>query len=172
MKELKLINPSERSFPANGKTYFIEAGDISIARWSKYEELILEMQYGVTQVEMFNKFKEITELANKLQFADIAILAYNVQNGMRGLMQRQPVALKICALFINEENEDRGSISDDIIAQKIDDWNIEGYAVGPFFQLALVFSRLTGESSSMLSPQFLEEMQLQLLEHYNKPIAE
>lgn len=156
MQELKQINLTERSFLANEKTYFIEAGDISISRWAKYEELVLEMQYGTSQVEMFNKFKEITELANKLQFADIAVLAFNMQNGLLGVMERLPVALKICALFINEQDEDRGLITDDIIAHKIDDWRKEGYSIGPFFQLALGFSRLIGESSNMLTPQYLE----------------
>lgn len=172
MEKLKLIDLKERSFTANGKVYFIEAGDISIARWAKYEELALEIQYGTTQMEMFNKFKEITELANQLKFADIAVLAHNMQNGMIKVMERLPVSLKICALFINEENEDRGSISDDMIAQKIDDWRKEGFAIGSFFQLGLGFSRLIGETSSMLTQEYLEEIMRNVGELENQPIPE
>lgn len=172
MEKLKQINPSEKSFMANGKTYWIEAGDISIARWAKYEEYTLEMQYGVNQVELFNKFKQITELANKLQFADIAVLCYNTQNGIRGMMERLPVALKVCALFINEENEDRGSISDDLVMKKINDWQLEGYAVGSFFQLALGFSRIISESSNMLTPEFLQEIVQKSEQMKEQPIPE
>ena len=154
--ELKQINTQEKSFRANGKTYFIEAGDISIERWSKYEEFTLELQYGVSQTEMFKNWKKVTELANELKFADIAVLANNMQNGIMGIFDRQIVALKICALFINEEKEDRGIISDDIINQKIEDWRKEGFSVGPFFQLALGFSRIINSISSIITPESLE----------------
>lgn len=162
MIKLKHIDLNKPSFEANGKTYYIETSDLSIERWAKYEELVLEMQYGVNQVEMFNQFAEITKLANNLQFADIAILAHNMQNGMLTVMERQPVALKICAIFINEEDEDRGAINDAVITQKITDWSEEGYSIGPFFQLALVFSKLISENSNILSPQSLEAVSKQL----------
>ncbi len=157
--ELKKINIEQRSFVANGKTYHIEVGDISIARWAKYEELMLELQYGTTQAEMFKNWKRVTELANELKFSDIAILANNMQNGIHKIMERIPVGLRISTLFINEEKEDRGVINDDMISAKIEDWQKEGYAIGPFFQLALVFSGLTKESSNSLSPESLAHLE-------------
>ncbi|WP_343320198.1 hypothetical protein [Sphingobacterium multivorum] len=153
--KLKQLNIQEKSFKANGKTYHIEAGDLSIERWSKYEEFTLELQYGVSQSEMFKNWKKVTELANELKFADIAVMANNMQNGIMGVFNRQIVALKICALFINEEKEDRGVISDDIIDQKIEDWRKEGFSVGPFFQLALGFSSLINSISSIITPESL-----------------
>ncbi|WP_313418832.1 hypothetical protein [Sphingobacterium multivorum] len=154
--KLKQISIEEKSFKANGKTYFIEAGDISIERWSKYEEFSLELQYGISQIDMFKNWKNVTELANKLLFSDIAVLANNMQNGMLGIFERQNVSLKICALFINEEKENRGVISDDMITAKLEDWAKEGLSVGPFFQLALVFSKLINQTSSLLTPESLE----------------
>ena len=76
--DLKELNNLEKSFKANGKTYFIEAGDISIERWAKYEEFTLELQYGVSQTEMFQNWKKITQLANELKFSDIAVLANKI----------------------------------------------------------------------------------------------
>lgn len=162
--ELKHINIQEKSFVANGKIYYIEPGDISIERYAKYEELSLELQYGVGQTEMFRNWKTVTQLANELKFSDIAILANNMQNGMVNIMDRQITALKMCALFINEESEDRGRITDDIISNKVNDWQKEGYSVGPFFQLALAFSGLIKESSNMLSQESLEVMESMLHE--------
>lgn len=156
--ELKQLNIQEKSFKANGKTYFIEAGDISIDRWAKYEEFTLELEYGVSQVDMFQNWKKVTQLANELKFADIAVLANNMQNGIMGIFDRQIVALKLCALFINEQNENRGVITDDIINNKIEDWSKEGFAIGVFFQLALGFSRLTNQISDTLSQESLEAM--------------
>lgn len=157
--ELKQIDIQNKSFQANGKTYVIETGDISIDRWAKYEELCLEMQYGTDQVAMFQKWKQVTELANELKFSDIAVLAYNMQNGMVQVMSREPVALKLCALFINEENENRAVITDDMISKKIKDWREEGYSVGPFFQLALVFSKLTQETFNIVTEESLKRIE-------------
>ncbi|WP_437918587.1 hypothetical protein [Sphingobacterium sp. LRF_L2] len=157
--DLKSINIQEKTFKANGKLYYIEPGDISIDRYAKYEELALELQYGVSQAEMFANWKQVTQLANELKFSDIAVLANNMQNGLIKLMDRQNTSLKMCTLFINEENEDRTKISDDMISNKINDWREEGYTVGPFFQLALAFSGLIKEISSKLSQESLAKME-------------
>lgn len=164
---LKSIDIQQKSFKANGKTYYIEPGDIAIERYAKYEELSLELQYGVSQAEMFANWKQVTQLANELKFSDIAVLANNMQNGLVQLMDRQNTALKMCALFINEEQEDRGRISDDMISNKINDWQEEGYTVGPFFQLALAFSGLIKEISSKLSKESLARMEGLLKERIN-----
>ena len=37
---------------------------------------------------------------------------------------------------MNREGEDRGAITDDLIAQKIEDWTKEGLDIKPFFQFA------------------------------------
>ncbi|GEM67558.1 hypothetical protein SMI01S_11640 [Sphingobacterium mizutaii NBRC 14946 = DSM 11724] len=153
--KLKHLNIQDKTFKANGKNYQIETGDISIERWSKYEEFTLELQYGVSQTEMFQNWMKVTQLANELKFTDIAVLANNMQNGLMNVFDRQIVALKICALFINEEKENRGIISDDIINNKINDWSEEGFSIGPFFQLALGFSRLINQISSTLTPESL-----------------
>ncbi|GGH24648.1 hypothetical protein FAZ19_16275 [Sphingobacterium alkalisoli] len=161
--KIKHINIEARQFKANGKTYFIEADDISIARWSKYEELSLELQYGTSSFsEMHQNWALVTKLANELQFADIAVLAHNMQTSVLNAIDRTPVQLKLCALFINEENEDRSEITDEGISRKIDGWRKEGLAIGDFFQLALVFSRLIGESSSTLTPEYLEKISSQI----------
>lgn len=172
MNKLKQISIEESSFTANGKDYFIETGDLSIERWAKYEQLVLEMQYGVSQPQMFHKFKEIYDLNNELRFADVAVLTHNLQNGMVSVMERQPTALKICALFMNTKDEDRGIMTDDMITHKLNDWRTEGYAIGPFFQLALVFSKLISETSNILTPQSLELVlkQIELLNQKEIPL--
>lgn len=171
--KLKHINISERQFEANGKKYFIESDDISIERWAKYEELSLELQYGTSSfVEMHQNWANVTSLANELRFADIAVLAHNMQTSVINAIERTPTQLKLCALFINEQNEDRNIISDEIIIRKIDDWRKEGFAISDFFQLALVFSRVIDESSSILTQEFLEKINFQIKQSEETPIPQ
>ena len=171
--KLKHINVAERQFLANGKIYIIEADDISIERWAKYEEISLELQYGTSSfAEMHQRWADVTSLANELKFADIAVMAHNMQTSVLSAIDRTPAQLKLCALFINEENEDRSIISDDIIARKIDDWRKEGFAIGDFFQLALVFSKVIDGSSSTITPEFSEKINSQIRTLGENPIPD
>lgn len=133
---LKSVPIAEGVFMANGKKYIIEAG-FSVQRWGVYQKLQLEAGFGVTFEEMLKAWEKVNGYANRLAFTDIAVLAYNMVNGVRKIAEREPVLLKMCALFINTENEDRRTINEDQITAKINDWQAECYNVNDFFTLAL-----------------------------------
>lgn len=133
---LKRIDISKGRFVANKKTYIIETG-FSIERYAMYQKLQIETGFGVTFEDMFKNWETVVTLANNLKFSDIVILSYNMGKGMMKLEEKEPLVLKMCALFINEEKEDRRTINDDMISQKIHDWKEEGYDVRDFFTLAL-----------------------------------
>jgi hypothetical protein len=136
MNELKKLDLNSKNFIANGKVYIIETG-LSIERYSMYEQLQIELGYGVSFDEMTQKWKDAYNAAQNAKLADVAVIAYNTLNGIQQVYDRQPLVLKMCALFINEESEDRRVITTDMIIQKIEDWQEEGLEIGPFFQLAI-----------------------------------
>lgn len=132
---LKRIDFSKGEFQANGKRYIIE-DSFSIQRWIMKEELEMELGYNVDFRGMFASWEEVYSLANQQRFADIAVLAYTKVKGMEKLSERVPAILKYCALFVNWEGEDRNSINEDMMNQKVNDWQAEGLAIGDFFTLA------------------------------------
>lgn len=136
MNELKKIDLEKGWFMAAGKKYVIET-QFSIERYAMYQRLQIEAGFGVAFKDMFDNWERVVTLANALKFSEIVILAYNMSRGMLKLEEKEPLMLKMCALFINEENEDRRSITDDMVTEKINDWKEEGYAIESFFQLAL-----------------------------------
>lgn len=135
-RELKKLPIEEGRFMANGKLYVIETG-FSIERYAMYQRYQLEAGYGVTFEEMLHNWEKVIDYANKLKFTDIAVLSHNMLKGVTKIADREPVLLKMCALFINAENEDRRTITDDMISVKINDWKEEGFDIRGFFTLAL-----------------------------------
>lgn len=135
-KELVLIDTAKPSFIANGKTYFIETS-MSIERYCEFQILEKELTYGMSFEKMMDYLKQIYKMLDKQQFAASAVMIDQMIRGVAKVQEREPVVLKICALFINEENEDRSKWSNDLIVRKIEDWKLEGISMNSFFSLAL-----------------------------------
>jgi hypothetical protein len=137
VKKLLTIDPATRDFTANGRKYIVENA-ISFQRWNEYQKLQVELGYSITFKELFEKLGEAYELLNSQKFADSAVCIRGIMKGISDIDAKEtPSALKLCALFINEENEDRRYINEDMINRKVDDWEKEGIDMNSFFQLAL-----------------------------------
>lgn len=135
MTELKRINFESGKFTANGKEYTIE-GALSISRYAELQILEKELAYGFTVKDIFNKLKLLWDYLNKLKFAEAAVLVRDLMAGATRVAERTPTVLKICALFINIKDEDRGTITQAMIDEKIEDWKAEGIDMRDFFQVA------------------------------------
>jgi hypothetical protein len=135
MNELKRIDFETGVFTANGKTYRIE-GALSIERYAELQILEKELAYGFTVKNIFDKLKELWNLLNKLKFAEASVLVRDLMAGATRVAERTPTTLKICALFINTEDEDRTTITQETINKKIEDWKAEGIDIRDFFQVA------------------------------------
>lgn len=138
MPELKTLKPTDKSFIANGKKYFI-TDKISIARWKEYEKLMPRITYGVGFEEMFKSHSKLYALLNQQKFADSAVIVHNLMNGIKEINDETRVhpSLLMCALLINREGEDAGAYSKEIQLEKIDDWQKEGMDILSFFAFAL-----------------------------------
>lgn len=118
----------------SGKTYFIEK-DVGVVRFQEFEKLQSHVGFGLDFHNVFNKLKDAYTDLNKSKPADAAIKLHNLMNGISmRLEDRNHPIMEMCALFINEEDENRAEFDRDKMGRKIDDW--KEYSVEDFFQLA------------------------------------
>lgn len=134
-KVLKKLDPTKRSFIANGKEYFIES-NLSIARFHDYQILDKEAGFSMTFGNVFEALVEVRKLMNSIKFVDASVKLENLMTGMAKLEEKEHTLLKMCALYINTKEEDRGEITADQMSEKINDWKNE-YEIEGFFSLAL-----------------------------------
>ena len=135
MTELKRLDITKPTFIANGTKYNIESG-LSIERFCEYQILEKEAGFGITFKKVFENLQELHGLMNEVRFVEAAVLLHNLMSGVAKLEEKEPTLLKICALFINADGEDRTTINNDMVVKKIEDWKAE-YDVRDFFTLAL-----------------------------------
>lgn len=133
--QVKRIDLNKGIFEANGHTYRIE-GNLSIERYAEFQILEKELAYGMNVQGMFEKMKSITKLLDKQRWVDAVVMLTDMTRGIAKLEEREPTVMKICALFINRDDEDRSTINQDMITQKINDWKTEGIAMADFFAVA------------------------------------
>lgn len=129
-------------FEANGKNYIIE-DKLSIMRAIEASKLELELfELSSTSIKntLINAYNDLNG-SNKdrtVKFADAAIKIHNLINKIdRTLDFKDTPILRYCALYINEEKEDRRTITSERIDDKINDWQEGGYDINGFFLLCL-----------------------------------
>lgn len=135
LKEPKRIDFEAGTFQANGVNYTIE-GALTIERYAELQILEKEMGYGVTFKGMFERLQNAYNLLNKQKFADAAVVINDIIRGVAKVQEREPTVLKICALFINADGEDRRALTEDMVNKKIADWKTEGIDMRDFFTVA------------------------------------
>ena len=134
---LKTLTIHDKEFVANGKKYLVQE-KISVARYELYEKFGVEATFGTSLVELFHNLNKVFELLNKSQPANAASLLHNVliQLAAAADGKKMQSALKFCTLFITTEQEDLTTWSEELAAEKLADWNTEGYEAFSFFVLA------------------------------------
>jgi len=133
---VKRIDLNTGVFMANGKEYTVEQF-LSVERYVEFQILEKELAFGVTFKAMFDMLDKLESQLNKINFANAAVTLSDIKRGLVKVQEREPVILKICALFMNTKDENRAIITQDMIDTKISDWKAEGLAMNDFFQVAL-----------------------------------
>lgn len=147
VKELKSLDWSQQSFNANGKKYLLEK-HLSIQRAVYAEAARIELESGLRFGKYTEDWQKLWNLLNdkeKSHFGDISVIVYNHLRSFNNFIENTHPVLKIAACFINEENEDRRSINDDLVNKKVNDWMEEGITMNSFFHLVLSFLRIEAE---------------------------
>jgi hypothetical protein len=117
----------------SGKKYQTESS-LSVERFTQFQVFEKELAYGLSLKGLAEKLQKLMNLVDKMKFAQAAILISDLQRGVSKLYERQPVIMKIAALYINSEDEDRGVFNQDIIDAKLRDW--ADYDIRDFFAVA------------------------------------
>lgn len=158
------MNPGQgaTSFEANGKTYR-KASSIAFARFPWLRKLQVDFSYGHSAEELFNGDKKAFELLNAGKNAEAAVaLHYNMQGYADIANERHSIASQLMALFWNHDNEDTRYMSDELMAEKMADWEMAGLDLQFVFQQALsavpallnAFKQNSGGSSSASTEEY------------------
>lgn len=145
------------TFNANGKKYTIEDA-LSIARAIEASKLELEM-FDVSVNNIKNTLAQAYRDLNgdnpekTIKYADAAVKIHNLISRVdKGFKLEENPVLRYAALFVNYENEDRRTISEESIRNKIQDWNEEGIEASGFFLLVLnVLPSVKKEFASLMA---------------------
>lgn len=132
---LRTIDFKEKKFTCGGRTFFVE-DTLSFNRYRELQRLGIEFGFSRTFIEIYKDLQKCYELMQTAKnYADVSVTLYNLLSGVSFIEEKDPPALRLCALFINEKDEDTTVIDDIRMKDKIDCWSKE-LEVLPFFHLA------------------------------------
>jgi hypothetical protein len=130
----KIDFEKETSFECDGKKYFVNSSTLSFTRYRELQKISLEFGFSAAFEDIFKNLKTAIDSYNKHDYFNMSVTLYKIQEGIVNLDTKDDPALRICALFINEENEDITSYNEALMKAKIESWGRE-LSIEPFFYL-------------------------------------
>ena len=124
----------EKYFECGGKTFKV-IEDPGIIRYRVIQKLAVEFAYSSTVHGIFDNLHKSIDAFNKHKYDEMVIIIHNVLNGITKIEDKDDTALRLCALFIVEEDEDLTVCDEVMMRIKIDCWAKE-IKMLPFFRLA------------------------------------
>lgn len=134
MAELRKIDFNTKHFECGGRKFYLQ-DTLSFTRYRELQKLIIEFSFSATFVDLFKNIRTAWDFMNSLKLGEAAVVLHNIMVGIKTLDDKDDAALRMCALFINEEGEDSTKYDEAKMKEKIDCWGAE-LDVSPFFQLA------------------------------------
>ncbi len=134
LTELKTVDFSKKYFECQGRKFYLKES-LSFVRYRELQKVIIEFAFSATFVDLFKNIRTAWDHMNGLKFGDAAVTLHNIMLGIKSLDEKHDPALRLCALFIDEEGEDPTKYDEGKMKEKIDCWSSE-LSVTPFFQLA------------------------------------
>ena len=132
--ELKTIDFSQKHFECQGRKFYVK-DSLSFARYRELQKLNLEFGYSATFHDIFKNIRTAWEYLNGTKLGEAAVVLHNIMYGVVSLEEKDDPALRLCALFIDEEGEDPTVYDEGKMKEKIECWGRE-LEISPFFQLA------------------------------------
>lgn len=124
-----------KEFTVGGRTFYRD-DSLSFNRYRELQRLSIEFGFSRQFIDLY---KDIQEAYNLMQtaknYADVSVKLFNILAGISRLEEKDPPALRLCALFLNEKDEDTTVVDEKKMKEKIDLWASE-LDVIPFFHLA------------------------------------
>lgn len=132
--ELRTIDFSKKHFECGGRKFYIK-DSLSFNRYRELQKLMLEFAFSASFVDIFKNVKTAWDHMNATRFGDAAVTLHNIMMGIKALESKDDAALRMCALFIDEEGEDATQYDEGKMREKIECWGAE-LSVTPFFHYA------------------------------------
>jgi hypothetical protein len=132
--ELRTVDFSQKHFECGGRKFFIKES-LSFARYRELQKINLEFGYSTTFHDMFKNIRTAWDFLNQTKLGEAAVVLHNVMYGVVSLEDKDDPALRLCALFIDENGEDSTVYDEGKMREKIECWGKE-LDVLPFFQMA------------------------------------
>lgn len=130
------VAPDAREFTGKSGKVYHKADSLSARRYGIMEVLNVRLGYGRTPLELFNSHKKAFGLLDKQKFAEAAVEIHTSMAGLGAIADgREHPAVAMTMLFWNAEGEDVATMTDDQLAQKVED--VLHIDVGFFFDQAL-----------------------------------
>jgi hypothetical protein len=134
--ELRIIDfDKEKSFECDGRKFYLKES-LSFVRYRELQKLNQEFGYSATFHDIFKNMRTAWDLLNSTKLGEAAVVLHNIMYGVVSLEEKDDPALRLCALFIDEEGEDPTIYDEGKMREKIECWGKE-LSVTPFFQLAV-----------------------------------
>jgi hypothetical protein len=132
--ELRTIDLSLKHFECQGRKFYVK-DTLSFARYREMQKINLEFGYSATFHDIFKNIRTAWEFLNQTKLGEAAVVLHNIMYGVVSLEDKDDPALRLCALFIDEEGEDSTVYDEGKMREKIECWGKELNTL-PFFQLA------------------------------------
>ena len=132
------IQPGETVVEMNGRMYH-KADSISAARWPYLQRYQAAWIHGTQAHDIHKVLGELWTLLQKSAFGECAVMVHNLRNSVADMTHknRLPAAACLTMLFWNEEGEDVGVMSEDLMNRKLEDALNSGIDMEFFFVQAL-----------------------------------
>jgi len=132
--QLRTIDFEKKHFECDGKKFYVK-DTLSFARYREMQKLNLEFGYSATFQDIFKNIREAWDFLNNTKLGEAAVILHNIMYGVVSLETKDDPALRLCALFIDEESEDPTVYDEGKMREKIECWGKELDTL-PFFHLA------------------------------------
>jgi hypothetical protein len=136
MSKIKTLDFKEKQFECDGRMFYIQ-DSLSFNRYRELQRISIEFGFSTTFIDLYKEVKKSYDLVqtNK-NWGDLAVTLFNILSGVSKLDEKDAPALRLCALFIKEADEDVTVYDELKIKDKINCWSKE-LDVSPFFHMAV-----------------------------------
>ncbi len=132
--ELRVIDINAKEFTSEGRV-FRKTDSLSFNRYRELQRLSIEFGFSRSFIDLWKALDKAEDHLNKVQFVDAAVELRNAKISIANLVEKDDPALRLCALFFNEADEDVTLYDEGKMKDKIECWGKE-LDVTPFFNWA------------------------------------
>lgn len=132
---MRTIDFKEKKFECGGRTFYVQ-DSLSFNRFRELQRISIEFGFSTTFVELFKEIQKCYDyVQTNKNWGDLAVTLFNLLHGVSSIDNKDAAAIRLCALFINEKDEDVTVFDEAKMKDKIECWSKE-LDVSPFFHLA------------------------------------